>query len=229
MPLAAVVIGLALVVVILALTPAGRRLVATGLDVIDGSVAMYGIRRTLGLDTTTARQRRIDRRHAREQADILRRIGGPTTTDDPLAPVVPPVAAPTRLVVSGETPSTSTRRRSPRATLLRDGAVVAAGLGIVLLLVAVIGPAPQGAVLGATATPDRLDTSSAAAPSATSRARLAAPTTTATPAAATPRPQPPRRPPAPRPRRRSRSSPPRPSRTRPHVSRAGPAADAPWR
>src|SRR6187397_763603 len=104
MPLVALVIGLVLVVVILALTPAGRRLVATGLDVVDGSVAMYAIRRALGLDTTTARQRRIDRRHAREQADILRRIGGPTA-DVPSAPPAPAVAAPTRLVVSGEAPS----------------------------------------------------------------------------------------------------------------------------
>ena len=228
MPLAAVVIGLALVVVILALTPAGRRLVATGLDVIDASVAMYAVRRTLGLDTTTARQRRIDRRHAREQADILRRIGGPTSADDPLAPPcsVGRCAHPARRL--RRDPPASARRRNPRATLLRDGAVVAAGLGIVLLLVAVIGPSPSGAVLGTTATPDRPETSAAVAPSATSqthgrrlRPRPRAPTlATPSPAPTASRPELD----AGRGRRRLR-----PSRTRPRASPAGRGADAPWR
>src|SRR5690349_5026522 len=128
MPLAAVVIGLVLAVLIVLLTPAGRRLAATGIDVVDASVAMFAIRRTLGLDTTTARQRRIDRRHAREQAEILRRIGGPTAAvGTPVTPVAPIAAAPNRLVVSGDPSEPTVAARDPRATLLRDGAIAAVG------------------------------------------------------------------------------------------------------
>jgi hypothetical protein len=166
MPIAAVVIGLALVVLIVALTPAGRRLVATGRDVVDGSVAMFAIRRTLGLDTTTARQRRIDQRHAREQAEIMRRIGGPGWVDDtPSSPVAPLAVAPNRLVVSGD-PMAPTGRRDPRANLVRDGAIAAIGIGAVVLTVSLLGQPPSGAVLGATATPvEQPGTVSTATPS----------------------------------------------------------------
>jgi hypothetical protein len=75
MPLELLLIVLVVIALVVALLPAGRRVVLTFVDVVDASVAMYTVRDVLGLDTTTARQRRIDRRHAREQADIERRIG----------------------------------------------------------------------------------------------------------------------------------------------------------
>ena len=155
MVIESLLIGLVAIVALLALLPAGRRLLATGLDIVDASVAMFALRRALGLDTTTARQRRIDRRHAREQAELERRIGA-------VRPAAPPTSsAPSRLVVAGVTathaagPAGSFRRRAiSRRTLLRDTAVAALGLAIVLAATSLLEDRPTGEVLGATAQPD---------------------------------------------------------------------------
>ncbi len=156
MPLEALLIVLAVIVAVMVVLPAGRRLIATLFDVVDASVAMFAIRRTLRLDTTTARQRRIDRRHAREQAEILRRIGA--TETGPVVPPTPIPVAPTRLVVSGETPvvaPTAVRPPTPvrRRSMVWDGVVGALALGIVLVAVSLVVNQPTGGVLGATATP----------------------------------------------------------------------------
>ena len=159
MPVELLLIGLAVVIAVLAVLPAGRRLIATFVDIVDGSVAMFAIRRTLGLDTTTARQRRIDRRHAREQAEILRRIGGPGYTDAELA--APEPTAPNRLVVSGDAAGAAAGDASAaplpapdrRQSMLRDGLVATVGLAIVILAVSTLVNQPSGAVLGATSPP----------------------------------------------------------------------------
>jgi hypothetical protein len=181
MPLEALLIVLAVIIAVMVVLPAGRRLLATLIDVVDASVAMFAIRRTLRLDTTTSRQRRIDRRHAREQAEIVRRIGATGT-----APVAPPVAipvAPNRLVVSGETPAvapTAARLPGParRGSMVWDGVVGALALGIVLIAVSIVVNQPTGGVLGATATPrERIGVNRASGSPAT---RPASPAPTAT-------------------------------------------------
>ena len=154
MPVQLLLIGLAVVLAVLAVVPAGRRLIATFVDVVDGSVAMFAIRRMLGLDTTTARQRRIDRRHAREQAEILRRIGATdVASGEPLSRVP---SAPNRLVVSGGLPAADTLPAAPdpRRSLFRDGLVATLGIAIVVLAVSSVVNQPRGAVLGATASPE---------------------------------------------------------------------------
>jgi hypothetical protein len=148
MPLELLLIVLVVIALVVALLPAGRRVVLTFVDVVDASVAMYTVRDVLGLDTTTARQRRIDRRHAREQADIERRIGARAE----LA-MVP--KAPTRLVLSGEraVAPTPARAPSPRRTLAIDTTVTAVGLVLVVVAIGALARPPNGAVLGATGAP----------------------------------------------------------------------------
>jgi hypothetical protein len=159
MPIELLLFGLALVIAVLAVLPAGRRVMATFVDIVDGSVAMFAVRRALGLDTTTARQRRIDRRHAREQAEILRRIGGPGYVD--AGPPAPVPSAPNRLVVSGDAsateagdaPTSMPRGADRRRSMLRDGLVATVGLAMVVLAVSTLVNQPSGAVLGATSPP----------------------------------------------------------------------------
>jgi hypothetical protein len=148
MPLELLLIVLVVIALVVALLPAGRRVVLTFVDVVDASVAMYTVRDVLGLDTTTARQRRIDRRHAREQADIERRIGARAE----LA-MVP--KATTRLVLSGERAAAPTTARlpSPRRTLAIDTTVAAVGLVLVVVAIGAVAGPPNGAVLGATGAP----------------------------------------------------------------------------
>jgi len=157
MPLELLLIIVVLIALAASLLPAGRRLVLTLVDVVDASVAMYTIRDVLGRDTTTARQRRIDRRHAREQAEIERRIGA-------LDRLVAVPKAPTRLVVSGarEPARLPTRVGSPRRTLAVDTTVTAVGLVLVVVAIGAVAGSPSGAVLGATGAP------SSSAPSAAS-------------------------------------------------------------
>ncbi len=166
MPFEAWLIGLAVLASALALTPVGRRLLATAVDVVDGSIAAAVVRRALDLDPGTARQRRIDRRRARERAELLRRIGA--AEESPAAARVPAPVAPTRLVVSGhqsgdhpghdarDVGASGPRRAAPtdpRGRLLRDGAVAAAGMAVVVLLVSTLDDRPAGGVLGATGSP----------------------------------------------------------------------------
>ena len=116
MPLVALLAGL--VVVALAFFPAGRRLVATFVDLVDGSVGMFAIRRALGLDTTTARQRRIDRRHANEEADLARRIGVTEAAVEAIA------QRPRHALRLGSWPSVSPSwRRRPMGSRLASGCV----------------------------------------------------------------------------------------------------------
>ena len=165
---------LLLLVVVLAaglLTPFGRRLVGTTLDLIDGSLLVYGIRQSLGLDTTTRRQRRIARRRAAEQAELERRIGvgAPATAPAPMA------ARPTRLVASGEPASAMTPAvaaspaatstapatgrgsfRAPRLGRRQHLLDVSAALGIIVVAIVALDVlrSPAGGVLGATGAPD---------------------------------------------------------------------------
>ena len=181
MPLEALLIVLAVVIAVMVVLPAGRRLLATLFDVVDASVAMFAIRRALRLDTTTSRQRRIDRRHAREQAEILRRIGA--TESGPVAPPPAVPVAPNRLVVSGGAPAVppaAVRVPAPprRRSMVWDGVVGAMALGIVLVAVSIVVNQPTGGVLGASATPrERIG---AVRASASSGPALASPTPVAT-------------------------------------------------
>lgn len=167
--------------------PAGRRLLATVLDVIDGSVGMYTVREILGRDTTTARQRRIDRRQAREQAELERRIGVVPSAEDGVSgetgPSFVPVRttlAPTRIVVSGEgsrvgapdrreevaSEGTGGDRPEPddgavihRDRRLWDAAFATLGLAIVITAAVAVLPGPRGGVLDTTGTPAPAETS----------------------------------------------------------------------
>lgn len=189
--------GIAAVASLVAL-PAGRRLLATTLDVVDASVGMYTLREFLGRDTTTARQRRIDRRQAREQAELERRIGVVPSVEDDAAtgagPSFVPVRttlAPTRIVVSGEgsradapgrpgedaPAGPAADRPEPddgavihRDRRLWDAAFATLGLAIVITAVVAVLPGPQGGVLDTTGVPAPAATPTAAAtePSAVS-------------------------------------------------------------
>lgn len=86
-------------------------MLGTAIDVVDASIGALLVRRSLRRETTTARQRRIDRRQALELAEIERRIGavaGTRDAGDPPAAPMPRWAmsgavrrGPSRLVVSG--------------------------------------------------------------------------------------------------------------------------------
>ena len=179
MPLVALLAGL--VVVALAFFRPGRRLVATFVDLVDGSVGMFAIRRAFGLDTTTARQRRIDRRHANEEADLARRIGVTEAAVEAIAQR-PEARAPTRLVAVGEPLLAPSSDGIPTRERMR--------LVVALTIVAIIGvlgfgtfqgtTGRAGAVLAATATPET-DLGAAAAPPP-----VATPTPAASPAGVAP-------------------------------------------
>ncbi|MDH4141839.1 MAG: hypothetical protein OEV61_04445 [Chloroflexota bacterium] len=153
MPIEFVLVALVAVAVVVVIVPAGRRSVATAVDLIDGSVGMFAVRSWLGLDTTTARQRRIDRRRAREQAEIRRRIGASDGAE-----MDPASTAPNRLVVSGRSPDGAPLSRMPpagplRRRTLRNGIVAAVVVVIVAFTAVRVADQPSGDVLGATATP----------------------------------------------------------------------------
>jgi hypothetical protein len=143
---------LLLVVVVAAgvLTPFGRRLVSTCLDIVDGSLLVFAVRQALGLDTTTRRQRRIARRRAAEQAELERRIGIGAGSPAP-APV-----RPTRLVASGEAPVSASRAPgAPRLGRRQHALDVTAALGVIVLAIIALDVlrTPTGGVLGATGVP----------------------------------------------------------------------------
>lgn len=157
--LEAILIGVAILLGVLAVLPAGRRLLATAGDVIDASVAAYAIRQALGRDTTTGRERRIAARRAREQSDILRRIGAVPLPTGPDEAVPPTAVAPSRLVVAGErtglTAAADRARPGSRglAGLVRSSAIVAVALAIMFSAVTLVLQRPTGGVLGVTGSP----------------------------------------------------------------------------
>jgi len=135
---------------------AGRRRVAHAdrrgplgavVDLLDRSVAAYTIRRRLGLSTMTRTERRAanERAAAIARAEEIRRvrIGAP------------PPAAPKRMIVAG-TPSArgglaaATPRRS---TLSVELLAAALGLAVVVGIVIGIWPRERGGVASATGTP----------------------------------------------------------------------------
>lgn len=130
--------------------------VGAALDLVDASVAMYAVRRRLGLSTVTRAERRAEdaRVAAIAQAESIRRqrLG------------LPPTAPPTRLLVSGATrssltdPPIMTRGVSigvaDRSRTLRiEVAAAALALVGVLAIVAAIWPRDEGGVLSATGSP----------------------------------------------------------------------------
>lgn len=134
-------------------------------NLIDASIAMYGIRRALDRPTTTRRDRR--RASATQAAELLaadeiaHRIG---------VPGAPIPMRPTRIVVAGTAASIdadSDREQahpvaaavvvgsgpSPRIRFARDTAVALLGVAVIVLAVTTLAPLQDGAVLEATGTP----------------------------------------------------------------------------
>jgi hypothetical protein len=135
---------------------AGRRPVADAarrgpigalVDLMDQSVAAYTVRRRLGLSTKTRSERRADEARAAlvARADEIRRMR---------SGAAPPVR-PTHLVVAGRagqpTPSRSERRGSK--TLPFELLAAAVGLVLVVGLVVAMAPRGSGGVLSATGVP----------------------------------------------------------------------------
>ena len=200
--IAAVVLAVVVLTLVAGRLPGVRHLVRTGLDMLDGSLGMYMLRDLLGGDTTTRRERRIAARHAREQAEIERRIGGPVAAAAEPGPMSP--AAPTRLVVSGDptarvamtaapaTPEVAPLRAAtvapamgvPRGRLLRDSTAVLVVGAIVVLVVGAFDGGPDGAVLDATGTPSAVPSTGVGAVAASPRSTASPPPTpAATPSA----------------------------------------------
>jgi hypothetical protein len=137
-------------------------------DIVDASIGMYLLRRTLGRPTTT----RAESRAERASLALAAADEDPRRTTD----AGPAVVAPTRLVVAGTAASYSARdlpdrqahpvagtavvpawrRRSP---VPREGLLAAAGLVAVLVAAIAIWPRPAGGVLSATGTPASLSPS----------------------------------------------------------------------
>jgi hypothetical protein len=134
-------------------------------NLIDGSIAMYGIRRALGRPTATRRDRRLA--SAAQAAELLaadeiaHRIG---------VPGAPIPMRPTRIVVAGTAASIDAdgdrelthpaaaavvvgSGPSPRIRFARDTAVALLGVAVVVLAVTTLAPLQDGAVLEATGTP----------------------------------------------------------------------------
>jgi hypothetical protein len=123
---------------------ARRGPVGAVVDLVDQSVAAYGLRRRLGWSTKTRAERRADAARAAlvAQADEIRRHR---------TGAAPPVH-PTHLVVAGRAGETV---RPPRASSTLPFELIAAAVGFVLVVGIVIAIAPRetGGVLGATAVP----------------------------------------------------------------------------
>ncbi len=135
---------------------AGRRPVADAdrrgsfgavVDMLDRSVAAYTLRARLGLSTLTRSERRVEAQRAAAiaQAEEIRRLrSGPASH-----------SAPKRIVVAG----TGSRRVGTRGRLLSRSTVsvelMAAGLGLAVVIGIVIGiwPRERGEVAGTTGLP----------------------------------------------------------------------------
>ena len=138
-------------------TPATKRRspMAVVRDVIDASIAMYGIRRLLGRDTTPRSQRSSEPETYLDEGVVASRIGA-------AGAIGPVVRRPNRIQVSGSPVEVAPvvpivavagpgadRRRLTRVSLVTAGAVAA-----VLLLAVTFWPRPlQGGVLDETGTP----------------------------------------------------------------------------
>jgi hypothetical protein len=124
-------------------------------DLLDQSVAAYGIRRRLGRSTRTNSQRRADEAQAAQVAyaeEIRQHRTGP------------PPSQPTHLIVSGSAGRARPIAPAPAqrsSTLANELLVAAIGLLLVIGLVIAIAPRGTGGVLSATGVPG-----SAAAPRA---------------------------------------------------------------
>jgi hypothetical protein len=116
-------------------------------DLIDQSVAAYGLRRRLGLSTKTRAERRADDARAAlvAQAEEIRlhRMGG-----------APPVH-PTHIVVAGRAGETPRPPRAPGPPSTLAFELIAAAIGLVLVIGIVVAIAPRGTgdVLSATGVP----------------------------------------------------------------------------
>ncbi len=130
---------------------------------LDASVAMFLIRRSLGRSTLTRRERAL-------------REAGLTAPEDEIArgsgvPGAIIAAGPTRIVVAGTAASADPRSDrghqarpvsapvggfGARRRLTRDSVVALVGIAFVLAAVSTLGPRPGGAVLTATGIPDGL-------------------------------------------------------------------------
>jgi hypothetical protein len=173
-----VLLGMAALVAAGLLTPVGRRLLRTTVDLIDGSLLAYGLRQTLGLDTTTRRARRIAQRRAAEQAEIERRIGVGA-----MGSAMPAALPPTRLVASGEASGGGRFRLTAfggttvtRQQHLRDAATALAVIVIAVVGLNLFDSRTDGGVLSATGTPGPAATEPSPT---TSASATASPTTTA--------------------------------------------------
>ena len=115
------------------------------LDVIDRSVAAYSLRSWLGLSTLTREERRsIDERAAAARTEVMREgLGGPPTA-----------MAPKRIVVAGA-PVPSVAPAAPPARSTVSVELLAAGLGLAVVLGIVVGiwPRERAGVLSATGVP----------------------------------------------------------------------------
>lgn len=116
-------------------------------DLLDQSVAAYGLRRRLGLSTKTRAERRADDARAAlvAQAEEIRRHR---------TGAAPPVH-PTHLVVAGQAGETPRPPRVSRPPSTLPFELIAAAIGLVLVIGIVVAIAPRGTggVLSATGVP----------------------------------------------------------------------------
>lgn len=152
---------------------AGRRPVTTGrgplgavVDLLDQSVAVYGIRRRLGLSTRNRVERRTDEARAAliTRADEIRqhRTGAP------------PVR-PTHMVVAGRAGVAHAGAAKPSSTLPIELVAAVFGFVVVVGIVLAIWPRGDSGVLSATGVPGASTVSSAPVPSPSPTVSPAAP------------------------------------------------------
>jgi hypothetical protein len=117
-------------------------------DLLDQSVAAYTVRRRLGLSTKTRSERRADEARAAlvARADEIRRMRTGAA----------PAARPTRLVVAGRADEPASQRSQHRGSTTLPLELLAAAVGLVLVVGLVVAIAPRGSsggVLSATGVP----------------------------------------------------------------------------
>jgi hypothetical protein len=137
--------------------PARRGALGAVADLLDESVALYGIRQRLGLSTRNRVERRNDEARAAliTRADEIRqhRTGAP------------PVR-PAHVVVAGRAGAAHPGTAKPSSTLPMELVAAVFGFVVVVGIVVAIWPRGDGGVLSATGVPGASTVSSAPAPSA---------------------------------------------------------------